>query len=157
MRKSFLVPGSNRIHEVHCGDATEIAADSDCSVVYADPPYTKRQYAAYYHVLETLTLDDDPPLVGSTGLRPWQTKSSPFCYRSKAPQALAKLVDSLRCKHFFLSYNSDGQIPHATILDILGVRGRVKVFEAAYRRYKSSSLPHKGSHLIERLYHLSIV
>ena len=28
--------------------------------VYLDPPYTRRQYAAYYHVLETLAYGDEP-------------------------------------------------------------------------------------------------
>ena len=42
--------------------------------VYLDPPYTKRQYAAYYHVLETLAYGDEPEVSGVTGLRPWEGK-----------------------------------------------------------------------------------
>ena len=32
--------------------------------VYADPPYTKRQYAAYYHILETIAAGDRPLISG---------------------------------------------------------------------------------------------
>ena len=38
--------------------------------VYLDPPYTKRQYAAYYHILETISLGDEPIVEGICGIRP---------------------------------------------------------------------------------------
>ena len=28
--------------------------------VYLDPPYTKRQYASYYHIPETIAYHDEP-------------------------------------------------------------------------------------------------
>ncbi len=142
-------------HRVFCGDANEVAKNIRGSIVYADPPYTKRQYAAYYHILETIAVGDEPALEGSTGLRPWQEKSSDYCYKSKAPGALEDLVSKLQADHFFLSYNADGQIPHGSILEILKKFGEVKFFEKPYRRYKSSGRPHKGECVVERLYHLS--
>ena len=71
--------------------------------VYADPPYTKRQYAAYYHLLETIAMGDQPKITGSTGLRAWEDKASDYCYRRRAPDALSELVSNLKCDHFFLS------------------------------------------------------
>ena len=38
--------------------------------VYLDPPYTKRQYAAYYHILEAISLGDEPIVEGICGIRP---------------------------------------------------------------------------------------
>src|SRR5436190_10108264 len=52
-------------------------------VPYLDPPYTKRQYAAYYHIPETIAAEDEPKVSGITGLRPWKAKSSAFCYKVK--------------------------------------------------------------------------
>lgn len=150
-----FVEGRADGHRVMCGDAQVLAAEIDADVVYADPPYTKRQYAAYYHVLETVALGDEPTVEGSTGLRPWRDKASPYCYRAKADAALQTLVSRLRCRHFFLSYNSDGQISHERILEILSGVGKVSVFETLARRYKSSSLPHKGPNVTERLYHVA--
>jgi adenine-specific DNA-methyltransferase len=142
-------------HAVYCCDAETVAPRLNSPVVYADPPYTKRQYAAYYHLLETIVLGDEPELTGSTGLRPWHDKDSDWCHRRRAPDALRRLLEKLRCEHFFLSYNEDGQIPDGLIREILGTRGRLEVHETSYRRYRSSSRPHKGPWLRERLYHLA--
>ncbi|MHB1638832.1 MAG: DNA adenine methylase [Candidatus Dormibacteria bacterium] len=148
-------PSSN--HAVHCRDAEASASRVDGRVVYADPPYTKRQYAAYYHILETIAVGDEPDLVGSTGLRPWQDKASDWCYRRKAPDALRRLLRSLGpVRHFFLSYNEDGQIPHDEVLAIMADYGVVQVLEMPTRRYKSSARPHRGAVVTERLYHLSL-
>jgi adenine-specific DNA-methyltransferase len=79
-------------------------------VAYLDPPYTKRQYAAYYHVLETIALGDEPEVGGVTGLRPWEDKSSPFCFKRKARNALLSLVEKLPSDRLLISYNSEGHI-----------------------------------------------
>lgn len=154
LRPSEFTGGSDGGHRVLSMDAHEAAKIINCSVVYADPPYTKRQYAAYYHVLETIVKNDSPKVSGKTGLRDWLPKSSEFCYKRRAPGALRALLSALSCEHFFMSYSSDGQISHADVLTILGAFGRVKVFERELKRYKSSSRPHKGPVVMERLYHV---
>ncbi len=141
-------------HRVTCADAHAIAPEVQAPVAYLDPPYTKRQYAAYYHVLETLVRDDRPPLEGSTGLRPWRAHASDWCYRRKAPRALETLLDRLPCPQVWLSYNEDGQIPHERVMAILEAQGRVQLHQVRYPRYKSSRRDHKGNTLVERLYHL---
>ncbi|WP_187334916.1 DNA adenine methylase [Novosphingopyxis iocasae] len=141
--------------EVFRQDALDLVQKVEAEVIYADPPYTKRQYAAYYHLLETLVAGDEPKVTGSTGLRPWEHAASDFCYRRKAPGALRDLVLNLKeGSDFFLSYNEDGQIHHDEIVKILSERGKVTVNEFALRRYKSSNLPHKGRQVAERLYHV---
>ncbi len=148
----FVAGGAG--HSVTHGDAAAVAVGLDVDIVYADPPYTKRQYSAYYHVPETIVLHDAPELLGSTGLRPWRENSSAWCYRRHAPKALADLVAALTCKWFFLSYSEDGQIPHSSIMDILSEHGEVTVFEQDWRRYKSADRPHRGNAVTERLYQL---
>ncbi|HKZ13395.1 MAG TPA: DNA adenine methylase [Solirubrobacterales bacterium] len=142
-------------HAVYRQEAESLLPSLEADVVYADPPYTKRQYAAYYHLLETIVRYDSPAVTGKTGLRPWSEASSAFCYRRKAPGALERLVGRLRTRHFFLSYNSDGQITDAEIREILGPHGRLRVWEIPYQRYKSSARPHRGPLVTERLYHLA--
>ena len=78
--------------------------------VYLDPPYTKRQYAAYYHVLETLAHGDEPRVSGVTGLRPWEAKASPFNYKRLALSALLSLVENTRAARVLVSYSSDGHV-----------------------------------------------
>ncbi len=151
---AFLGGNRTKRHEVHCGDAERLVSELDCQLVYADPPYTKRQYAAYYHVLETVALWDCPTLSGSTGLRPWKLQASDWCYKTRAPAALENLLARVRCQHFFLSYNDDGQIPHELLIDILRTFGRVRSHEVTNRRYKSSARNHRGNAVTERLYHV---
>ena len=47
-----------------------IISDVKCDVLYLDPPYTQNQYGTQYHLLETLILNDNPPISRVTGSRP---------------------------------------------------------------------------------------
>ena len=99
---------SNRI-EARVGDAATLKV-TPADTVYFDPPYTKRQYASYYHILETITLGDEPEVEGVCGLRPWKHKASNFCYKSKAAEALRQLIDSTCANRVLLSYSSEGHV-----------------------------------------------
>lgn len=79
-------------------------------LVYLDPPYTKRQYASYYHILETVALGDEPEIEGVGGLRPWKNLASDFCYKTRALKTLSHLVQSLKSQKILLSYSSEGHI-----------------------------------------------
>lgn len=79
-------------------------------LVYLDPPYTKRQYASYYHILETVALGDEPEVGGVAGLRPWKSLASDFCYKTRALSSLSRLVKSLKSQRVLLSYSSEGHI-----------------------------------------------
>lgn len=73
------------------------------SVVYADPPYTRDHYSRFYHVLETMSLRDEPVITTSTrhgikelsrGFYREERHQSPFCIRSLAPNAFDNLFKS---------------------------------------------------------------
>lgn len=96
-------------------------------VAYLDPPYTKRQYASYYHILETITLHDNPSVEGVCGLRPWKDKASPFCYKTKAFQALVTLIESLAAHRVLLSYSNEGHIKLNDLIERLTLSGEVEL------------------------------
>jgi adenine-specific DNA-methyltransferase len=96
-------------------------------VAYLDPPYTKRQYAAYYHILETIAHGDDPVVEGVTGLRPWREKASPFCYKSRALEAIASLIRDVGARRVFLSYSSEGHVPLVRLERELAKLGSVAI------------------------------
>lgn len=84
--------------------------------VYADPPYTRDHYSRYYHVLETLTLRDTPKIStvtihGSThisnGIYREDRHQSPFCIKSKAPEAFSKMFELTASagRNLLLSYS----------------------------------------------------
>lgn len=94
---------------------------------YLDPPYTKRQYAAYYHVQETVAHGDEPEVTGVTGLRPWRDKASAYCYKTRALDALAELARTLDARRTFLSYSSEGHVPLDALQNRLNGFGLVNV------------------------------
>lgn len=115
--------------EVLCQDAFALRAKSD-DLVYLDPPYTKRQYAAYYHLLETVAIGDAPSVFGVAGLRPWEHKSSPFCFKKYALKALVTLILTLRAKRTIISYSSQGHVSLSEIEGALHEYGKIVVHKA---------------------------
>lgn len=141
-------------HFVTQGKVEEIADSLSADAVYLDPPYTKRQYAGNYHVLETLALEDCPPAVGDGGLRPWSDQASDFCYRRKAPGAFRTVLDKLDTPHIFISYSEDGQVPPDELFALFSEYGQVTQQERTYPRYRSNRRGKSGE-ILERLYHIT--
>lgn len=90
-------------------DVAELRPASN-DLVYLDPPYTKRQYASYYHILETIAVGDEPDVEGVSGLRPWKDKASAFCYKTKALDALVSLVERIASRRVLISYSCEGHV-----------------------------------------------
>ena len=155
LQRSPIIPSTpSTSHEVHCDDANQLVRNLDVDAVYADPPYTKRQYAAYYHLFETVAAGDEPEISGTTGLRPWEHLASAYCYRRHASSALEDLVSNSPGQHFFLSYSDDGQIRHSENEEILGAAGSVVVTEYFTRRYRSNDRQNSSGQVRERFYHM---
>ncbi|WP_457868994.1 DNA adenine methylase [Pseudomonas aeruginosa] len=95
--------------EATVGDVFDVP-NAAHDLVYLDPPYTKRQYASYYHILETVALGDEPEVEGVAGLRPWKSLASDFCYKTRALQTLSRLVHGLKAQKVLLSYSNEGYI-----------------------------------------------
>jgi len=122
-------------------------------VIYLDPPYTKRQYAAYYHLLDTIALADAPQVSGVTGLRPWRHKSSPFCFKKQALSALMELIGKMGAKRVALSYSSEGHISLDSLQAQFGLLGKTKVHKlASIGRYRPNAKASKsGDNVFEYL------
>lgn len=99
-------------------------ASSD--LVYLDPPYTKRQYASYYHILETIAVGDEPEVEGVSGLRPWKDKASAFCYKTKALDALVSLVERVESRRVLISYSCEGHVDLDDLCSALERSGSVE-------------------------------
>lgn len=122
-------------------------------IVYMDPPYTKRQYAAYYHVLETIVAGDAPEVGGVTGLRPWKLKSSPFCFKKNALESLLSLAAGIGANKIFISYNSEGHIALSDMETKLKEFGEVRIYELGdIGRYRpNQKATTKSTHVTEYL------
>lgn len=106
-------------------EASNVKTSSN-DVVYLDPPYTKRQYAAYYHILETISLGDAPDVSGVAGIRPWQEKASDFCYKARAMGAFTRIIEGLAAERVLISYSDSAHVPIETLTQRLGVLGAAK-------------------------------
>lgn len=142
-------------HTVLQGNVEQLASKLDTDAVYLDPPYTKRQYAGNYHILETIACGDEPVAAGDGGLRPWRDQASSFCYRRSAGRAFRETLEQLRVPHVFISYSEDGQVQASELLSILCDFGSVTVHEQPHTRYRSNGGGKKGP-VVERLYHLEV-
>lgn len=107
----------------HC-DVSDVPCSED-DTVYLDPPYTKRQYAAYYHILETIALGDEPEVQGVCGIRPWQHIASDYCYKVRAATALQRLVAEIPARRIFLSYSTEGHVPLSVLNELFRGVGNV--------------------------------
>lgn len=102
------LPKSERSHCAVRADYVDALAQirRKIGAVYADPPYTRDHYSRFYHVLETMCLGDDPGVsttriraadrVLSRGMYRADRHQSPFCIKSKAPEAFRQLFAAVR-------------------------------------------------------------
>ncbi|MBI4577958.1 MAG: DNA adenine methylase [Planctomycetes bacterium] len=147
-----------RPHRAACEEAERFVALSapHYELLYLDPPYNHRQYAAYYHVPEVLarlhTVVDPAALEGSlygaVGLAPWTERRSEFCVRlrrggvMRAEAAFARLLGAARADHVVVSYNEEGLVSRSAWELLLreAFGAREIVFRAlGYRRYRSDA------------------
>lgn len=111
-------------------DASNVEAGPE-DLVYLDPPYTKRQYASYYHVLETIARADEPQVQGVAGLRPWKNLASDYCYKVRALRALTELISGLPSRRILLSYSNEGHVDLGLLKASLSKLGAVRIHELA--------------------------
>ena len=118
LHKYVTLQRSEHRHTVIQGDFLDCLNRLPANVhtVYADPPYTRDHYSRFYHVLETIALDDAPELSMvtihgdshvSNGIYRKDRHQSPFCIRSKAPLAFNDLFRTISDlgRQLLLSYS----------------------------------------------------
>ncbi|RMF18693.1 MAG: hypothetical protein D6761_01950 [Candidatus Dadabacteria bacterium] len=147
LRLIGIAPQSSRRmgqhHETYCCDAAallERTAAYEPVLTYIDPPYNHRQYAGNYHVLETIAcwdLDRFEPR-GISGLRPRGEQGSPFCRRSQARDAFARLFDAVSSPWLLVSYNNEGLLDRETLTGLISREFAIVAFkELDYPRFRA--------------------
>ena len=116
-------------------------------IAYLDPPYNQHPYGSNYHVLNTITLWDKPPLTehiegrNKAAIREdWRTqRRSPYNHRAEATNAYEELLHTLDAKFILTSYSTDGLIPLPALIGACIKRGHTDVVLKQYKRYRVSS------------------
>jgi len=140
-------------HVVYQGRAEDVAKKIEADLCYIDPPYIKRQYAANYHVLETLARGDHPEAIGISGLRPWRDQYSNFCTKTKIFKSFEEIITRCKSRNFLISYSEDGLIKISQLQEFFSNFGKVKVSQLQNKRFKSNKNGASGS-LTEYLIHI---
>ena len=148
-------------HRAYREDANRLVRRLKGDVLYIDPPYNHRQYAANYHILQILAeyheIDDlcayEARLYGKTGLRPYADLKSLYCIRPSTRakngnvfSAMTDLILSSRVKHVMISYNEEGLLSKEELGVILARFSGRRTFsfekqmrEMPYRRFRSDT------------------
>lgn len=140
---------------VYNEDINTLITKIDGDILYLDPPYNTRQYCTNYHVLETISLYDNPVLKGKTGLRDYNSQKSKYCSIKTVANVFEDLISKANFKYIFLSYNNEGLMSFGTIRDIMTRYGKYEVFKKEYHRFKADkeeNRNHKASATTEYLH-----
>lgn len=149
----FELGGRFTNHVVINGHAEKLAEKITTHMCYIDPPYMKRQYAANYHLLETLAKGDEPVATGKSGLRFWRDQYSDFCSKIKIRRAFEKIFVNMKCRHFLISYSSEGLLAKNELCEFLNEFGSVTIREFANKRFKSRN-EQANENITEYLFYL---
>ncbi|TCN21079.1 DNA adenine methylase [Mesobacillus foraminis] len=125
-------------HTVYKGYAEELASIIKADLCYIDPPYMKRQYAANYHILETIARGDEPEAAGVSGLRPWRDQYSNFCSKVKIRDSFRQIFSKMDCPNFLISYSEDGLLSADELIELFSEFGEVSLRKFTYKRFRSN-------------------
>lgn len=138
LEPTIILGGYRTDHDVLQGPAEDISEGISCDLCYLDPPYMKRQYAANYHLIETVARMDEPEAIGVSGLRPWRDQYSDFCSKRKIWGAFENIFRKINCPCFLISYSEDGLIPIDDLESFFSEFGTVNTCTFENTRFRSN-------------------
>jgi adenine-specific DNA-methyltransferase len=130
--------GRGSAHQLDAADAARLLT---ADVGYLDPPYNQHKYLGNYHIWETLCLWDSPEAYGVAKKRiDCRDRRSSFNSKPRIRQALQDVIDNLDVRHLVVSFNNEGYLDYAEIVEMLSHRGDVLVVEAEHKRYVGAQI-----------------
>lgn len=108
-------------------DAEQVVKRGKCDVLYLDPPYNERNYAAYYHLPETIATGCVPIPKGKSGIYRANKYLSAFNKKDIATKAFEKIVRNASCKCIIFHYTDTGLIDMNDARDILSSVGDIVI------------------------------
>ena len=136
---------NNSNNQIYCENSNQLVKNISADLVYIDPPYNSRQYCDAYHFLENVALNKKPEVFGTARKMDRSNLKSKYC-TAKAATEFADLIENIKAKYILVSYNNTGEkgnarsnakISDSQIMEILGKKGEVKVFEQEYALFNT--------------------
>lgn len=139
-----------RALDLYCAKIEDIISSVNCDILYLDPPYTQNQYGTQYHLLETLVLNDNPPISKITGSRPVTPMKSMWSKDGYANILFDYVIAKTTAKYIILSYNNDGFLSKDYIEATLKRYGKPETYscqEIDYKKYNNFKCRGKDGHI----------
>jgi DNA adenine methylase len=142
-----ILPNKNLNANNQCfnTDSNKLINEIKCDLLYLDPPYNSRQYCDAYHLLENIAKWEKPEVSGIARKMDRSRLKSDYCTKD-ATKAFRNLIEKAEAKYILLSYNnmsnkgndrSNAKISDEDILEILGKKGEVHVFEQSHKAFST--------------------
>ena len=125
-------------------DIKTIIDKVDCDILYIDPPYNERDYSTYYHVLETISMYDNPEInENKTGTKK-KCKKSKWCSKSSCKEELEYIVKNTKAKCVIMSYNNEGIMSIDEIKEIYNKYGDYIYKTKLVKRFKCNKVENEN-------------
>lgn len=126
-RFEFLshVNGNQNCKCYYC-NAIDLVKLNSFDILYLDPPYNERSYSSYYHLPETIALDETPKVHGKSGIPTTIHVRSPFNRRSEASNYLKNILENSNFRLLVFHYFDEGIIKETELLNLFGQYGKLE-------------------------------
>ncbi len=119
------------------GDATASARRlPDIDLAYLDPPYNQHPYGSNYFMLNFLLEYEHPGRISPVSGIPTGWNRSVYNKRQEVRPALAELLASLPARFALLSYNSEGFVSLAELLELVRANWKAEVMVQDYATFR---------------------
>jgi adenine-specific DNA-methyltransferase len=123
----------NHYHHHHMVGNCLLLDYPQADIAYVDPPYSHHCYATYYHLWDSIVLNDKPEVGLTTNRRIDrvrdtfdETMKSPWNSRKSAAEAFHKLFQRLPVRYILVSYSGDALLPTEELLAICEKHGKLQ-------------------------------
>ena len=120
--KNFKINTSNFDHECYNLTAIQLLKRiENIDLIYMDPPYNRRQYSNYYHILEMCAKYEGKLKKDSITLLPEKRFLSKFCDKNKVRSAFKEILDLAKDivnQKILISYTNGGLLSKEELNDI---------------------------------------
>jgi adenine-specific DNA-methyltransferase len=146
-----LLPCTYGNPDCHCfhGEARELVTQRAFDILYLDLPYNERSYTNYYHLPETLALEETPRAIGMSGVPDNPRIISDFNKRDRAKAALEKLLEKSSFRLLAFHYSDNGLIEPHELRCVFREYGRIEEFIINSKGYTTATTSRTVEH---RLY-----
>lgn len=107
-------------------------------IVYIDPPYNQHPYGSNYFMLNIIAENKEPKELSKVSGIPKGWNKSAYNVKTKAKNQFADLISNIDSKYIIISYNSEGFITYAEMVELLQNKGRLEIKEIVYNTYRGS-------------------